>query len=77
MPKLTQKSMKDFAKENACNSSKEALTLMKEYGFQRADGLKVWALAVNTAKSNGRKTVMDKDVKGLLDLHKILSETSE
>lgn len=73
MPKLTQKSMKDYAKSQECNSSKDALTLMKEYGFQREQGLKVWEFAVNTAKENGRKTVMDKDVQGLLALHKLLS----
>lgn len=75
MPKLTQKAMKDYAKTQECNSSKAALDLMKGGGFQKDEGLEVWKLAVQTAKDNDRKTVMDKDVKGLIALHKRLSET--
>lgn len=72
MPKLTQKAMKDFAKTQECNSSKAALELMKGGGFQREEGMKLWELAVQTAKDNDRKTVMDKDVKGLIALHQHL-----
>lgn len=77
MPKLTIKSLKEYAKNEGCNSSKDALTMMKGGGFERQQGLDMWALAVKCAKANGRKTVLDKDVEGLIALHKSLTCPAE
>jgi hypothetical protein len=68
MPKLTLKSLKEAAKAKDCNSSKEALQLMKRANLQSEQGLKIWECALQTAGANNRRTVLPRDVQGLLNL---------
>lgn len=75
--RLTLKCLKELGKERGVNSSKGACDMVKRTGCDADMGRRIFGYAIEYAQSNGRKTVMEKDVDGFVRLYRDLTERCE
>jgi len=70
--RLTIKCLKEFGHENGFNSNQQARAAIKDTGCDADMGRRLFSFGMEAAKSNGRKTVMEKDIAGYVQLYREL-----
>jgi histone H3/H4 len=77
MPRVTIKGLKEYGREREMNSSREACDRVRQNVREMDVGQRLFGYAIDIAKSNGRKTVMEKDVEPFVRMYSELVRGEE